>query len=460
MIKKITARLLPFVWMGTSFLSAAEPNTVVATIEHVGLNPASVAVTPDNLFAYVVNNNENSVPGGDTVTVLNLTHNTIEKVIHDSSFQEPYRLAINKAGTLAYVANSNGATVSIINTASNTVVGLINGFDGPSGFVIAPNGKLAYVNNYGGPLGVGSGNGTTVNIVNLETNTIVGTIIVSLAPAAIALSPNGAFLYVVCYVDGNPGTGVVNVVDTKTNSIVHTIPGFSGPFGIAITPNGRFAYVTNFGSNNFAPIGNTVSVIDLCKNEITATIPLGIQPAGIAITPDGCLAYVTNYNTLYLGPNFTNLTAGEGIVNIIDLCTNKVIPPAITVGSSPNAVAISPNGLFAYVTNYTSDSVSVINLSPKIVAQGCQVVNRFLTRTDLINRLTWTVSGTSSPVKYCIYRNAQLTDLAGVARGCPPFVFFDHNRRPCTTCTYYIVGTNGVGTPLDPVRVVVAPRGL
>lgn len=439
-----------------AFLEAAAPNTVVATIEQVGLSPASVAVTPNNLYGYVVNNNENSVPGGDTVTVLNLTLNTIETVISDSSFAQPYRIAINKAGTLAYIPNSNGSTVTIIDTLSNTVIGLINGFDGPSGFVITPNGKVGYVNNYGGPSGLQSGNGKSVSIVSLETNTIIGTIDVSLAPAALALSPDGVFLYVVCYVDGNLGTGVVNVIDTRTNNIVVTIPGFSGPFGIAITPNGRFAYVTNFGSNNFEPVGNTVSVIDLCTHTIVDTIELGIQPAGIAITPDGCLAYVTNYNTLYLGPNFTNLTAGVGIVNIINICTNQVVDPEIIVGSSPNAVAISPNGLYAYVTNYTSNNVNVIALSPQIRASGCQVVNRFLTQTDLINRLTWTINGTARPASYCIYRNPQLTDLAGTVSG-PSCVFLDHNRRPCVGYTYYIVPVNGVGTALDPVKVFVPP---
>jgi YVTN family beta-propeller protein len=455
MVKQIIGYLAFFcLSMG---LYAADPNTVVATIANVGLNPASVAVTPDNRFAYVVNNNEPNIPGGDTVAVLNLTTNTIEKVIHDASFKEPYRVAINKAGTIAYVANSDGATVSIIDIATNTVTGTINGFDGPSGFVIAPNGVLAYVNNYGGPLGVGSGNGTTVNVVNLLTNTIVGTITVGLAPAGLAITPDGAFVYVINYVDGNPGTGTISIIQTSTQSVVGRISGFSGPFGIAITPNGRFAYVTNFGSNDFAPVGRTVSVVDLSTNTIVATIELGIQPAGIAITPDGCLAYVTNYNTLYLGPGFTNLTAGEGIVNIIDLCTNRVIPPAITVGSSPNAVAISPNGLFAYVTNYISNSVSVIALSPKISARGCQIANRFLTQTNFVNRLTWTLSGTSFPSQYCIYRNPQLTDLAGVVGG-NSFVFFDYGRRPNVTYTYYIVGRNGVGTPLDPVRVVVPPH--
>jgi len=339
-----------------------EDNRLIATIT-AGVNPAWIAITPDNCFGYVANNNNYGITDQDTVSVLNLTNNTVQQIIHDDSFDEPYRIAINSTGTKAYVTNSNGSTITIIDIPTNTVEGLIDGFDGPSGIVITPSGNFAYVNNYGAPAGLGSGNGRTISVVNLNTNTIVETIVVGLAPAALAITPDGAFVYVVNYIDGTPNNGTISVIQTSTNTVVKTITGLSGPFGIAITPNGKYAYVTNFGSNNFIPIGTTVSVVDLSNNTISATINLAIQPSGIAITPDGCFAYATNYNTLYSHPKtFTGLTAGQGTINIIDIATNTVIPPIIAVGQSSNSIAISPNGKFAYVTNYTSNTVSVVKI--------------------------------------------------------------------------------------------------
>lgn len=334
---------------------------IIATIE-VGDTPAGIAITPDGSFAYVANNNNDGIVGGDTVSVIDLCTNTVVATISDASFAEPYTVTINADGTKAYITNSNSTTITIIDIATNTVTGTIGGFDGPSGMVITPDGLTAYVNNYGGPSGVGSGNGTTVNIVNLTTNTIVGTITVGLAPAALAITPNGAFVYSINYVDGNPGTGTISIIQTSSNTVIGTIPGFSGPFGIAITPDGAFAYVTNFGSNNFSPVGTTVSVVDLSKNAVSKVIKLGTQPSGVAITPDGRFVYVSNYNTLYLGPNFTNLTPGEGTVNVIDICTNKVLCPVLIVGESPANIAITPNGCRAYVTNYSGNNVSVINI--------------------------------------------------------------------------------------------------
>lgn len=350
------ASILLLLW---STFSYADKPKVIKTL-NVGQNPAGIGITPDSLFAYVANNNNNGVPGGDSVTVLNLTFNTVEQTITDSSFNEPYTVTVNPAGTKAYVTNSNSTTVTIIDIATNTVTGTIGGFNGPSGFAITPDGNFAYVNNYGA--GGQSGLGTTVNVVNLHTNAIVGSAItVGQAPAALAITPDGAYVYVVSYVDGNLGTGTISIIRTSDNSVrPNAITGFSGPFAIAITPDGNYAYVTNFGSNNFSPVGTTVSVVNLSRNTIVATLTLGIQPSGVAITPDGSFAYVSSYSTVYNGPSFTNLTASQGIINVIDIKTNTVTTSIMAVGFSPDQIAISPNGQFAYVSNYSTNTVSII----------------------------------------------------------------------------------------------------
>lgn len=456
MKKKLITCVLSFLFLWSTFLCSDEPNTVVATIS-VGENPSGMAITSDSRFAYVVNNNNNGVPSGDGVSVLNLQTNTLETTIIDSSFNEPYTITINPSGTKAYVTNSNAATVSIIDLSTNLVTGTISGFDGPSGFAITPDGNFAYVNNYGYSGGVGSGNGTTVDVVDLNASTIVDSLTVGLAPAALAITPDGAFVYVISYVDGNLGTGTMSIIQTSNNSVLlNAVTGFSGPFAIAITPDGNYAYVTNFGSNNFSPVGTTVSAVDLNNNTIVSAITVGIQPAGLAIMPDGFFAYSSNYNTLYNGGGFTDLTSAEGTVNIIDIQNNITVAPIIGVGLSPDAIAISPNGRYAYVSNYSSNTVSVIALPWfQISAAGQKIKNKFLSQIDLVNKLTWTASGSAVPLSYSIYRNAELTDLAATIQATEPFVFLDHNRKLNVTYTYYITGTNAFGMTLEPTEVVV-----
>ena len=55
---------------------------------------------------------------------------------------------------------------------------------------------------------------------------------------------------------------------------------------------------------------------------------MGTSPRGVAITPDGAFAYVTNFNSHN--------------VSVINTSTNTEVLPRIPVGTSPFAVAITP----------------------------------------------------------------------------------------------------------------------
>ena len=59
----------------------------------------------------------------------------------------PKGVAITPDGTKAYVTNLDYHTVSVINTATNTVSATITVGDGPYGVVITPDGTKAYVTN-------------------------------------------------------------------------------------------------------------------------------------------------------------------------------------------------------------------------------------------------------------------------------------------------------------------------
>ncbi len=340
---------------------------LVATV-NTGVTPAALALTPDGRFAYVANNNNYGMTGEDSVTVVDLTNFTVLTTINNTSFNQPYTITIDKQGQFAYATNSNFQNVTVIDVATNDVIEVIAGFDGPSGFAISADGGTAYVNNYGAPGGAQSGNGQTVSVVNLNSRLVTGKISVGLAPAALTMSPDGKYCYVINYGKGIFNDGSISVIDTATNTVARTIAGIGlfGPFGIAVLNDGgaNIGYITNFGSNNFVPVGRHVLAVNLDSGQVLSTIPVGIQPSGVAISADGAFACVTNYNTLYSDiTNFTGLTVGQGTVNIIDLSTNRLLPLTIPVGQSPSAIALSVDARHAYVTNYSSNTLSVIELT-------------------------------------------------------------------------------------------------
>ncbi|MCQ3937880.1 MAG: hypothetical protein DPW18_12640 [Chloroflexi bacterium] len=113
---------------------AGDANAKLAEIQ-VGEEPRSVVITPNKAFAYVTN----QISG--TVSVIDLASQS--KVADIPVGAEPYGIALTPDGSRAYVANSASNTVSIIDTASNSVVGTIN-IPG-----VQPRG-VAITNNNGG----------------------------------------------------------------------------------------------------------------------------------------------------------------------------------------------------------------------------------------------------------------------------------------------------------------------
>lgn len=95
----------------------------------------------------------------------------------------PRSVAVNSAGTRAYVSNSNAAplgpdTVSVINTATNTVVATIVVGDFPDGLALTPDGDFLYVT---------STSDDTIWVINTATNTVTDTFAVGDRPTELAV---------------------------------------------------------------------------------------------------------------------------------------------------------------------------------------------------------------------------------------------------------------------------------
>ena len=284
-------------------------------------------------YAYVANNAAN------TVTVIDTSSGTVVKTIAVGTF--PYGVAVNQAGTFAYVTNSGSNTVSVISTATNAVVGTITltGLSGTSEIALSPNGKTAYVS---------CGNSNAVAVINTAAKTFKSIAVQN--PIGLAVTPTGAFLYVV-----SSSAGKVLVISTLTNAVVATIPvGTHIPIGVVISPDGTTAYVTNYNAN-------TVTVIQTGNNVVTKTINVSAGPFHEAVSPDGHWLYVANYNA-----------GGGDLVTVIDTST-QTVAGTVVVGTGPNGLAFTQDSAFVGVTNESSNTVSVINTASRKVKQTIPV---------------------------------------------------------------------------------------
>src|SRR5215831_313246 len=92
-----------------------------------------------------------------------------------------------EAQPFAYVTNINSNTVSVIATATNTVVATVPVGTNPFGVAITPDGTHAYVTN---------GSSDTVSVIATATNTVVATVSVGSLPVGVAITPDGTHAYV------------------------------------------------------------------------------------------------------------------------------------------------------------------------------------------------------------------------------------------------------------------------
>ena len=236
----------------------------------------------------------------------------------------------------AYIAN-NGSNVSVIDTASNTVVATVTVGANPYGVAVNPGGMRAYVANT---------NSNNVSVINTATNTVVATVAVGAAALGISINPAGTRVYVTNGVN-------VSVIDTATNTVVATVATGTSAYGVAVNPAGTRAYVANRGSDN-------VSVIDTATNTVIATVAEGTSPSGIAVNPAGTRAFVTNSNS--------------NNVSVIDTATNTVVA-TVAAGTAPLGVAVNPASTRVYVANF-SGNVSVIDTTTNAVAATVVVGGR------------------------------------------------------------------------------------
>ena len=80
----------------------------------------------------------------------------------------------------------------------------------------------------------------TVSVIDTATNTVIDTIIVGDRPIPVAVSPDGTRVYV-----GNNDDDTVSVIDTSTNTVIDTVNVGDGPIGMAVTPDNTRVYVAN-----------------------------------------------------------------------------------------------------------------------------------------------------------------------------------------------------------------------
>src|SRR4051812_33058720 len=146
-----------------------------------------------------------------------------------------------------------------------------------------------------------------VTVIDAATDKVVGTIPVGKRPRGIHASPDGKTLYVA--VSGSPIIGPpkldekgapifpkveggdraedgIAVIDLKTKRLVKKLPTGTDPEEFAVSPDGRRIYVSNEDAG-------TTTLLNVADGKVEAVVKVKDEPEGVAFSPDGKFVYVT-----------------------------------------------------------------------------------------------------------------------------------------------------------------------
>jgi YVTN family beta-propeller protein len=299
----------------------AAADTVTATIA-VGTTPRVVAVSPDGGQVW------STEDGSNTVSVIDTATDTVIDAI--PGIINPWGIVFDPDGTRVFVAEAGPGTfrIAVIDVATRTITDSVTGLPSyPTMLAISPDGSTLYA---------ATESSSTITVIDVATLTVVGPVTgISGNVYGMAVSSDGSRLYAVRYIADD-----LAVVDTATDAVIGAIAVGDFPREVALSPDGTRAYVTDLADD-------TISIVDLGANT-SSPVPAApvVNPAGVAVSPDGTRVYVTG--------------AGNATLGAFD--ADGVFITSTTVGTSPQNVAITPDGGRAYVSNQSSSSVSVVQI--------------------------------------------------------------------------------------------------
>ncbi len=309
-------------------------------------------------------------------------------------------LPLTALADVLVVLNKSDHEAALVDPAAYQVLARLPTGKGPHEVAASPDGRFAYVSNYGS-FGVSRPGeqpkrepGHTITVLDLKKRAVKTTFELGeyIQPHGIWVSRDSTRVWVTCegaqavleldaatgkilkvwktnqqgshmvvpgldekklYV-ANIGSGSISLID-RANDAVVTLATAAGSEGIAVSPGGSEVWVANRAANS-------VSVIDTATSSVVASFPSGGQmPIRVKFTPDGKQAWVSN--------------ARSNSVTVFDIAGRKLLA-TVDVGAVPVGIQMTPDGKRAFVANTNANQVTVIDVP------GRKVLRSFGTGTE------------------------------------------------------------------------------
>ncbi len=265
-------------------LEGGQVRNDVATLGQV---PNQIVAYRDRLYVL------NSVPP-EIMQVDPLTMSVVEKIgLPEGS--NPYDMRLVGARR-AYVTLLVANQVAVVDLAERRVVKTIDVGKAPQGLYVDLSSRRAYVANTGGYPDFAD---CSVSIIDVVTDSVVGTLPVPTNPQFVAMGPDFN-VYVVCSGKWGEDQGRLCVINpwappNYEPAVVDTIELGGFPGDIVVTPSGK-AYIADWGDES----GGFLYVVDVFKDSVlhdrTNPLRVGRGAMRLLLDPVTEVLYVSNFD--------------------------------------------------------------------------------------------------------------------------------------------------------------------
>lgn len=220
-------------------------------------------------------------------------------------------------------------SISIIDAETMQILERIKVGDGPHEVISSPDGKTAYVANYGKQTP-----GNSISVIDVINRKEIKRIDLGDLKRPHGLVERNGKIYFTAEASEkvgryNPQTDKVDWVSNTEQKISHMLE---------VSKDEKKIYTANIVSNSVTVIENEGASPKISQ------ISVGIEPEGISLSPNG--------KTLWIGHR------KNGLVSIIDTATNQV-KETLIAGKLPLRLSYTPDGKQVYIANPPEGSIII-----------------------------------------------------------------------------------------------------
>lgn len=241
--------------------------------------------------------------------------------------------------------NAAGDDSTVIDPATNQVVGHITDIEIPHGVVGAPDGSQVYITNEAMH---------SLDIVDARTLRVKRRIALSGRPNNVAVTADGAKVYVA--IMEMPGS--VDIIDVASMKNVKTLPVNGAIHNVYVTPDSRYAVAGSIHTS-------TINVIDTASDELAWELEMssGIRPMTFDTKPDGSTKNIYVQLSGFHGFAVVDFDSREEVARI----EHPAVPGEVAhldglQGAPAHGLAVSPDGETLWSTSKVYSHVYIHSL--------------------------------------------------------------------------------------------------